>query len=383
MKTNNRVSAIIGNVQEYDKMGDLVENRPVATMPFGGKYRLIDFQLSAIANSDIHSVYSTFLHTKIQSVYDHVGSGREWGLDTILSRSFIGVYEGNHATQECSENYFDKIITYLKRSHSAQTVFMTSNILANIDLDQLILTHRRHDKKMTVAYKKMLPEKVSPLNTILELDEHSDVIGHRNFDAALDKEERVNMNMALFVVDTQWLIDELEKDYHTNAPISTLHFLMEHVEREKATAYEFTGHVANIYDVKSYYDANMEMLDPAVFNTLFFASNKIYTKVKNEAPTYYAPTSQVRNSQFASGSIIEGTVESSIISRNNVIKKSAIVKDSLILPNVEVSEGAVIEYAIVDKNTVIKNDVIIRGTKENPLVVKKGSVVTENIINEG
>ena len=101
--------------------------------------------------------------------------------------------------------------------------------------------------------------------------------------------------------------------------------------------------------------------------------------MKNEEPTYYAPGSQIKNSQFASGSIVEALVHDSIISRRVHLHKGAEIRSSLLFPGVVVHEGAVVEHAILDKGVVVETGVTIRGTKEAPLVIKKGAVITEDI----
>ncbi|MDR0922026.1 MAG: glucose-1-phosphate adenylyltransferase subunit GlgD [Lactobacillales bacterium] len=376
---SNKVCAILGNISEFNGLGQLVVERPLATLPFGAKYRLIDFQLSSIANANIRNVYTVFRYNEIHSVFDHIGSGKEWGLDTLLNRYFLGFYEDVQLRKDRGEDYYAQMIDYLVKSKSDQTVFLSSNMLANVDLRTLIQVHKNQGKKLTVAYKKYSPAQMSTNNTILEICDNS-VVGTHYFNPEVDTEDRVNLNMGLFMVETDWLINQLRGAYKTNAPISLQYFLSEQLGKEDTATYEYTGYLSNIFDVKSYYEANMDMLDPAIFNALFFSNNKVYTKVKNEAPTYYSKDSHVRSSQFASGSIIEGTVENSIISRMVVVAKDATVKGSIVMPGGKIKSGAIVEYAILDKNVIVEDGVIIQGTQENPVVIKKGSVITENII---
>ena len=122
------------------------------------------------------------------------------------------------------------------------------------------------------------------------------------------------------------------------------------------------------------------MLESKKFYSLFSPNQKIYTKVKNEEPTYYAPSSKVSRAQFASGSIVEGEVDNSVISRNTNIKAGSQVKNSILFPRAEIGENATVEYAILDKGVEVAEGVVIRGTAEDPIVVKKGQKVTEDII---
>ena len=114
---------------------------------------------------------------------------------------------------------------------------------------------------------------------------------------------------------------------------------------------------------------------------MFSPNQKIHTKVTTEETTYYAPGSKVNTSQFASGSIVEGEVIKSVISRNVRINKNSFVKESIIFPRVVIGEGAQVENAIVDKGAEIAAGVVVRGTVENPVVIKKGEKVTEDIFS--
>ncbi|MDR2465468.1 MAG: glucose-1-phosphate adenylyltransferase subunit GlgD, partial [Streptococcaceae bacterium] len=223
--------------------------------------------------------------------------------------------------------------------------------------------------------KKYSPSKLSDLNTILEISEDNLASAGHGFDPEIDTDERVNMSMGIFVVETKWLIKHLREAYQTNLPPSLQYWLDAKTRDEETAAYEFVGYVSNVFDVQSYYRANLDMLDPANFNTLFFSSNKIYTKVKNEAPTYFSKDSDVKASQFASGSVVKGEVKDSIISRNVKIETGAKVHGSIIMPSCKIESGAEVVYAIVDKNVTVKSTAKIIGSPEAPIVIAKGSII--------
>ena len=190
----------------------------------------------------------------------------------------------------------------------------------------------------------------------------------------------VRSSTDIFVVDTPYLIEKIEEEAAKEAPRKLRYVLRDVAVAENAFAYEYTGYLSNIHSIKSYYDANLDMLDPQKFYSLFAPNQKVYTKVKNEEPTYYANTSQVKRAQFASGSIVRGTVEHSVISRNVDLAEGSEVLNSVIFPRVKVGKGAKVEYAIVDKGVEIAEGVTIKGTENNPVVITKGSHVTEDIV---
>ena len=375
----DKYSAILGNTVGFHDMSTLTEHRPVASLPFGGKYRLIDFPLSSLANAGVRSIFGIFQQDNISSVFDHIRSGREWGLSTLLSHYYLGIYNTRVESSTVGKEYYQQLLTYLRRSGSNQTVSINCDVLVNIDLNQVFHLHNTTNGPITVVYKKLPKKDISDVNAILEIDETDHVRSHKLFDNK-STDELFNMSTDIFVVDTPWLIEKLEEEAKKEHPQKLRYVLRDLATQEGAFAYEYTGYLANIYSVETYYRSNIDMLESKKFYSLFSPNQKIYTKVKNEEPTYYAESSKVSRSQFASGSIVEGEVIDSVISRNTKIKTGSSVKHSVLFPRVKVGENATVEYAIVDKGVEIGEGVVIRGTAEDPIVVKKGQKVTEDII---
>ncbi|WP_232510103.1 hypothetical protein [Tetragenococcus halophilus] len=184
---------------------------------------------------------------------------------------------------------------------------------------------------------------------------------------------------APLVIKTELLIEILQQKQAEGTFGTVENFLRERVSAS-TNAYEYTGYLNNIFDILSYYRANMDMLNTQKFNSLLYSSQKVHTKMKNEVPTYYSETSIVNNSQFATGCMIRGRVERSLLGRGTNIDEGAEVFDSLIFPSNVIKPSATVRCAILDKNVVIDEGVRIEGTPEKPLVVEKGTHVTEDII---
>ena len=376
----DKYSAILGNTVGFHDMSTLTDHRPVASLPFGGKYRLIDFPLSSLANAGVRSIFGIFQQDNISSVFDHIRSGREWGLSTLLSHYYLGIYNTRVESSTVGKEYYQQLLTYLKRSGSNQTVSLNCDVLTNIDLNQVFHLHNTTKSPITVVYKKLPQKDISDVNAILDIDETDHVLSHKLFDKN-SNQDLYNMSTDIFVVDTPWLIERLEEEAKKENPEKLRYVLRDLAAEAGAFAYEYTGYLANIHSVNSYYEANKDMLDLHKFYSLFTPNQKIYTKVKNEEPTYYASSSKVAKSQFASGSIIEGEVVNSVLSRNVRVHEESSVKDSLLFTRVVVGKGATVEYAILDKGVEVAEGVVIRGTAEHPVVVKKGEKVTEDIFS--
>ena len=376
----DKYSAILGNTVGFHDMSTLTSNRPVASLPFGGKYRLIDFPLSSLANAGVRSIFGIFQQDNISSVFDHIRSGREWGLSTLLSHYYLGIYNTRVESSTVGKEYYQQLLTYLKRSGSNQTVSINCDVLINIDLNQVFHLHNTTKSPITVVYKKLPKKDISGVNAILDVDETDHVLSHHLFDEN-SNQDFYNMSTDIFVVDTPWLIERLEEEAKKENPEKLRYILRDLAAESGAFAYEYTGYLANIHSVESYYQANKDMLDLHKFYSLFTPNQKIYTKVKNEEPTYYASSSKVAKSQFASGSIIEGEVVNSVLSRNVRVHEDSLVKDSLLFTRAVIGKGAQVEYAILDKGVEVAEGVVIRGTAEHPVVVKKGEKVTEDILS--
>lgn len=375
----DKYSAILGNTVGYHDMSTLTSHRPVASLPFGGKYRLIDFPLSSLANAGIRSVFGIFQQENISSVFDHIRSGREWGLSTLLSHYYLGIYNTPVENTTVGPEYYQQLLTYLKRSGSDQTVALNCDVLVNIDLNQVFHLHNTVDRPITVVYKKLPSKDISEVNSVLEIDESDHVISQKLFDSK-DEAEVFNMSTDIFIVDTPWLIEKIEEEAKKEYPQKLRYILRELAVEYNAFAFEYTGYLANVHSVESYYRSNLDMLETQNFIKLFSPNQKVYTKVKNEEPTYYAKTSNIKTSQFASGSIVEGTVENSVVSRRVYLHQGSEVRSSILFPGVVVHENAIVEHAILDKGVEVAAGVTIRGSLEAPVVVQKGTIVTEDIV---
>ncbi|MGX7243692.1 glucose-1-phosphate adenylyltransferase subunit GlgD [Enterococcus quebecensis] len=379
MKTK-KMCAILGNPSSFQGLLPLTENRPLDTLPFDCKYRLIDFPLSSIANANVHSIFMVFNEGETRSVFDHIGGGKEWNLDSLQNRYFVYFYQDFFKQKAQGLPYYASIIDYLEKSESEYTVFMGSSMLCSIDLRAVLKTHQSQNNNITVVYKRMESDKISTNSRIIQVDKEGNVTNLQGFEEIINKTEHLNLSMNIYIVQTKWLIDQLVIGQNNGSSANLNEFLEERMTSTKTTAYEYTGYLSKIDDVNSYYQANMDMLDGKKFNALMYTKQKIYTKLKNEVPTYYSADSSVKNSQCATGCVIEGKLENSLVSRRTVIKKGAQVKGAIIMSNAQVSEDAVIEYAILDKNVIVKSGVKIIGTAKNPIVIQKNQVVEADII---
>lgn len=377
MRTN-KVCAVIGNLTKFDALLPLTQDRPLATLPFDSKYRLIDFNLSSVANAKIKSLLMVFNEDETRSIYDHIGGGKEWNLEGVQNRFFVHTYQSYERLGDENASYYEAIIDYLEKSKSEYTVYLGNKILCNVDLRAILSIAQAKDAEMLAVYKRVDPSYAYSKDTLLVLDE-SHQLKEKKLAKDVAEVETVNLAMDIFLIKTDRLISELRSKQQNKIKGTLQQFLYENLD-ETTTLYEYTGYLNNIYDIPSYYQANMDMLDISKFNSLLYSSQKVYTKLKNEVPTYYSASSQVTNSQFATGCTVNGTVDYSLVSRGTTIETQATVSHSLLFSNNQIGAGATIRYAILDKNVTVAPGIVIEGTEMRPVVVRKGTHVKENII---
>ena len=379
MKTN-RMCAIIGNEHEYTSLLPLTKHRPLSTLYFDCKYRIMDFALSSVVNANIRNVFMIMNEGRIKSVFDHLGGGREWGLDSIGSYQYISFYQDILRRKAEGKTYFDDVIDYLQKSKASYTVFISNKILANVDLRAVLKIHQAQNNKITAVFKRVARNNIASDDQILTLGENGTVLGTKKFNDLSEKDDTYNLAMGIFIANTDWLIKALDAGQNAGAPTSIEEFLVSELTKVKSSAYEYTGYMSNIYSVKSYYQTNMDMLNPEKFNSLLFSSQKVITRTKNEVATYFTEDSEVRRSQFATGCVIKGKVEDSLISRRTVVENGAEVIGSVLMGSANVGENTSVKYTILDKNVTIDANLKIEGTPEKPVVIEKDTHVTADVI---
>lgn len=380
MKTN-KMSAIFSNQHEYDELLPLTEERALSTLYFAGKYRLMDFPLSSIANAGIKSVYTLINARKVRSYFDHLGGGKEWGFDKIGSYEYMDFYQRLVERQKAGKPYYNEVIEFLKKAENPYTVFIGNKMIGNFDLKAVLHYHKLNNNKITGVFKKTTKENTSSADEIFKLDQDGRIA--KNIPAAeVADPDSYNLSANVYIADTDWIIEKLEKIQASGEPVNIAHQLAKLAAQEKSVAYEYTGYLRNVYDVKSYYDANMDMLEAKKRDSLLYGSQKIITRVRNEVGTYYCQDSDIKESMVATGCNICGNLHHSVISRLVTVDSNSDISKSIVMANSHIKEGSRIENAIIDKNVTIGPNVTIKGTANKPVVIKKNSVITEDIVNK-
>lgn len=355
---------------------DLSYNRSVSAIPFGGKYRAIDFILSNMVNSGIKNV-GVLTQYSFRSLMDHLGSGKEWDLDRRYDGLFIfpptmtdeesGWYRG-------SADAMYHNLTFLRRSNEEYVVIAQGNGIFRMQMGDMLQYHIDKDADITLAYRKMYdysPEEISSLG-IIRIDGDNRIIDLQ--EKPLNPQSDL-ASIGVYLLRRKLLISLIEECIAHGNYDFVRDIMIRKLDELKIYGYEFTGYWRNIYSVRNYYRCSMEVLDPAVREELFVRNGKIYTKVKDEAPAKYNEEAEVTNSIVADGCFIEGTVENSVLFRGVTVSRGAVVRNSIIMQGSVIEPDAIVEYAILDKNVVLTRGKYLKGDADYPVVVSKNSKV--------
>lgn len=378
MKTS-KMCAIFSNQHEYSQLKPLTDERALSTLYFAGKYRLMDFALSSIVNAGINHVYTLISQEKVRSYLDHLGGGKEWGLDTIGSYEYLDFYQNLMRRRSRGENYFDDLILFLKTCKMPYTAFIGNKMAANFDLKAILHFHQSNGNRITPVFKRVEKDNLAPDDHTFVLSDNNVVTEQREA-IELTSEGPFNLSANVYVMDTDWLIHELEKAQKSGVSYDVSERLAALAVKERANAYEYTGYLRNIHDISSYYQANLDMLEKEKRDSLLYGSQKIITRIRNEVGTYYDKESDVKNTLISTGCTVKGEVKNSVVSRRVNFAKDSVAKNAVIMANCKLKSGADVEYAILDKNVVIEKGVTVKGKPDSPVVIKKGSIISKDFV---
>lgn len=373
----NKLSAIINLTEDHTVTLPLTNARPIAALPFAGRYRVIDFVLSAITYAEIDSV-AMFIGESGRSIYDHVRSGESWDLDNKI-RGGIFTYsqqkwKKQHHTENDIEDFYYNHRLYLERSKTDYVFVSGSSVIANADLQNVCTQHVASGKDITVIYSPVQEnlESIRENNRIFLVEgEQDEVRAFGPQDVATSDKLNVSLNSYILSVDK--MNEIMEQALADGIYLDVDALLEQYLSDLTINAYEYTGFAKKINSIESYYEANMSLLDRKKFASLLQTSIPVLTKRKNGSPTYYDAESKVRQSIIGSDTSIFGEVTDSVINRRVEVAKDASVTNSILLQGVKVGEGAKIEYAIIDKNTVVEPGAQIIGSPDDLVVIAKGS----------
>ena len=366
----------------HDKnIPELTLRRTMASVPYAGRYRLIDFALSNMVNSGITSV-SVITHYNYQSLMDHIGAGKDWDLARrsggikILPPYMTAYANQSNALYNSRMEALKSVNYSVSRFTSDYVVLSDCDVICNVDLNDMINAHIENHADITIAVKRVLLNKdAASRNVIIDADPEGRIVDINPYPTNVTGYRDIDLN--ILVINRDYLqsvvVDAIAHGYTSfNRDV-----IARNTARRNFRIYKYDGYFANIGSLADYYSHSMELLGtPENRDEIFgIKTRPIYTKVRNSAPTRYAESSVVKNSLVADGCIIDGTVENSIIFRGVKISRGATVKNSILFQDTVIGENVFLNCVITDKNVVIRDGRILSGHETLPFFVEKNRLV--------
>lgn len=370
-----KVLGIISTNYRIDAIERISDNRPLSAVPFGGRYRLMDFALSNIVNGGIRTV-GIILPYRMRPFLDHIAAGKAWNLDRHSGGLFMlpSVTPALKPRVQlfCVKDFLANI--EFVSSEEADTVIITaSNYVANIEFADVIRAHQEEKADVTLVYKNGLKGNPKAEAKIL-LDDAGRVIKIRRSDCDQKGEELPSTFADVFVFNRKLFL-ELVLRCRDSEFKDVLDLVESVLETRQVRGYEFKGYMKKIFKVNDYYEASMDLLNPEIKKELFDGEYKIMTKIKDSPPTKYGDRPNVHNSMISSGCIIEGEILNSIIFRNVGVKPSSQITGCVIMQNCVVGENSILENVILDKGIAIPANTVLKAQEKNPMYLPKGTKV--------
>lgn len=344
----------------------LTESRPIASLPYLGRYRVVDFALSNMVNCGIRTV-GMVMPYNYRSLIDHVGSGKDWGLDRKNGGLFI-LPGSAFGTSRTGARFLLRDLVHNKefftRSKAETVVFSSANFVFNIDLDEVYAVHKASGADITVLTQPAprRDEDVTGFNV-----ENGRVVGVYNGVNFGD-----TASLDCFIISRELLLDMFDW-YAPTDYLDIFEAMSNDFGRVVVKTYEVDGYAAPIFNKTTYFESNMDLLDPSVSNDLFPEMRSVKTKAHDTPPAKFETGSRITNSRVSSGCRLYGTVDTSILGRNVIVEAGATVRNAIVMQDCVIKSGARVENAIIDRGNVVPAGTELRGTPDDILIKEKSS----------
>jgi glucose-1-phosphate adenylyltransferase len=367
-----RIMGVINLINEPDRLEELTFHRCLASVPFGGRYRLVDFPLSSMVNSGIEDV-AIFTHHKYRSLMDHLGSGKEWDLDRKRGGLFIlpSVMDIPSGISKGDLFQFFSHRDYFCRGSQEYVLITRSHMVCNIDYRRVLAQHEETGADITCVYAEM-EDTDDAIYRKLEVAADGRITAMQDRMGRLDSS---NVSLEMYLMSKSLLLDMVETCLAQGDDHLVRDGIMKNISRLTLYGYKHEGYTGIVNTIQGYYRHSMQLLQPEVLRELFFQSAPIYTKIKDEPPTKYTESSIVHNALIANGCMVEGKVENSILSRGVKVHPGAVVRNCILLQNCEIGENVIIENAILDKDVFIDRERVLSGAVSAPYIAAKKKVI--------
>lgn len=348
------------------RLGVLTQKIAKPAVPYGGKYRIIDFPLSNCVNSGIEAV-GVLTQYQPLVLNEYIGNGQPWDLDGMnCGVQVLSPYQqsGGADWYSGTANAIYQNMNYIERYNPDYVVILSGDHIYKMDYSKMVAFHKENNADCTIAVIDVPLAEASRFG-ILNTNPDGSIY---EFDEKPKVPKSTNASMGIYVFSWDKLRKYLTEDAAN--PESSNDFGKDILPKmladgQRMFAYQFSGYWKDVGTIDSLWESNMDLLDPKVTLDLSDENWKIYSRNPVVAPHYVGPTAVVQNSIVADGCVIDGNVDFSVLFSNVTVAPNAVINDSILMPGVVVEEGAVIQYAIVSENAVIKKNAVVGARPED------------------
>ena len=372
---------IFSNIHDAS-IPELTKPRTMASIPFGGRYRLIDFALSNMVNSDITTV-GLITHDNYQSLLDHIGTGKDWDLARrsggirILPPFITSSSRGESKLYQTRLEALVGVRNFVENCGADHIIISDCNMICNIDFTDVLDRHIANNADITVITKLVNTHELKfPLDKyirVVESNEKGEIVDY----LAYDKQQgELHINTNMMIIKRSYLLDLIDESEARGYDSFSRDVIIRNLGKHRFFAFEYDGYFNYIDSMQKYFFCNMKMLDSSKRKLVFHVKNRpVYTKVRNSAPTRFSSDAKVTNSIVADGCVIEGVVENSILFRGVKVGKGTVIKNSILLQNTYTGDDVYLNCVITDKNVTIKDGKMLSGHETLPFYIGKGTTV--------
>ncbi len=346
------------------RLGVLTKNIAKPAVPYGGKYRIIDFPLSNCVNSGIYTVGVLTQYQPLE-LNGYIGNGGPWDLDRADGGVHIlSPYQQIEGTEwyKGTANAIYQNIQFIDRYNPEYVAILSGDHIYKMDYAKMLQFHKEKDAACTIAMLEVPWEEASRFG-LMFVDDDGRITAFEE-KPKNPKSNKASMGVYMFTWEKlrKYLIDD-ENDPDSSNDFGKNVIPAMHEAGERLFAYGFDGYWKDVGTIDSLWEANLDLLNPKVNIDLSDTSWKIYGRGANSAPQYIADSAVVENSIVTAGSEIEGKIDYSVLFSDVTVEEGAYVDYSIIMPGAVIKKGAVVQYAMVAENAVIEEGAVVG---ENP-----------------
>lgn len=342
------------------RLGKLTANQAKPAVPFGGRYRIIDFPLSNCANSGVRNVGVITQYEPLR-LNNHIGNGSSWGLDGLnASATILQPYTDNGGSKwfEGTAHAIYQNIDYIDSQNPEYVLVLSGDHIYKMDYDDMLEEHEKNHASLTVAVIDV-PWKEAPRFGIMNTDSSGRII---EFEEKPAKPKSNHASMGIYIFNWKRLREVLTAGFATADDMvdfgkDVIPYYLKSDER--VFSYQFDGYWKDVGTIDSLWQANMEFLDGTDGLNLDDRSWRIYSKNTIDPPQMITDNADVENSMIVDGCYIDGTIKHSIISGNVDVQRGSVIEDSVIMPGAKIGKNVTIKKAIVGEDAIIGDGSVV------------------------